>query len=109
VADQIDSSTTIEMLLAMLAKDSHTDSLRWFPDTAFDLGHHALALCGEVGEVANVVKKLQRGSLEEGEARDLLKSELADVFIYLLNCTAILKINLGLAYIDKQRFNQERF
>jgi len=99
----------VEVLFEVLQSASHQCSRLWFPDTAWDLGHHALSLCGEAGEVANVVKKLQRGSLEADEARDLLKGELADVLIYVLNCAAIAKINLGKAYLDKQKFNQERF
>jgi NTP pyrophosphatase (non-canonical NTP hydrolase) len=99
----------ISRIFEYLTAQSHQASKEWFPETAFDLGHHALALCGEVGEVANVVKKLQRGSLEEGEARDLLKGELADVFIYLLNCCAIARIDLAEAYFEKQKFNGERF
>jgi len=106
---QYPEENPVEVLFRVLQKESHYASLRWFPETASDLGHHSLALCGEVGEVANVVKKLQRGSLEEDEARNLLKGELPDVLIYLLNCAAILKINLGQEYINKQKFNQKRF
>lgn len=109
--DLIDGQTTIEMLLRILAKDSHTASHKWFPSTADRLDHHALALCGEAGEVANIVKKIQRGSLDENdpEVRRMLEDEVADVFIYLLNVVAILKMNLGKRYVEKQAFNQERF
>lgn len=48
------------------------------------------ALVGEVGEAANVVKKLNRyrdgvpgNKLTEGELRDQLRKELGDVFVYL--------------------------
>lgn len=97
------------MILAQMRDASHEASLRWFPDTAIDLGHHALALAGEVGEVANIVKKIQRGSLDISEGRELLKGELADVFIYLLNCCAIAKIDLAEEYFKKQSFNERRF
>lgn len=48
------------------------------------------ALVGEVGEAANVVKKLNRyrdgvpgNKISEGELRDQLRKELGDVFVYL--------------------------
>lgn len=48
------------------------------------------AVMGELGEAANIVKKLNRirdgvpGNKEtEGELREMLKRELADVYIYL--------------------------
>lgn len=48
------------------------------------------ALVGEVGEAANVVKKLNRyrdgvpgNKLSEPELRDQLRKELGDVFVYL--------------------------
>lgn len=107
--DKLHQEAAVEVLFKVLQSDSHQASLRWFPETAVDLGHHALALCGEAGEVANVVKKLQRGSLETSEGRDRLKGELADVLIYLLNCAAILQINLGQEYLKKQAFNEKRF
>lgn len=102
---------TVEMVLNILARDSHLASHSWFPQTADDLRHHVLGLCGEVGELANIVKKIDRGSmtLESEHHRDSLEDEVADVFIYLLNVVAILKMNLGKRYLNKQAFNQERF
>jgi NTP pyrophosphatase (non-canonical NTP hydrolase) len=48
------------------------------------------ALMGEVGEAANIVKKLNRvrdgipgNKLSEPELRDALRKELGDVFVYL--------------------------
>jgi NTP pyrophosphatase (non-canonical NTP hydrolase) len=48
------------------------------------------ALVGEVGEAANVVKKLNRyrdgvpgNKVSEQELRDMLRKELGDVFVYL--------------------------
>lgn len=60
------------------------------------------ALTGEVGEAANVVKKLNRvrdgiaGNREtEGELRAKLARELADVFVYLDLTFQRLGLNLG--------------
>lgn len=44
-----------------------------------DMRYNALAMCGEVGEVANVVKKEWRG---DGIERLRLRDELGDVFSY---------------------------
>jgi len=97
------------VVLNQMRDESHQASKEWFPETADDLNHHALALCGEVGEVANIVKKAQRGSIELDEAHAHLADELADVFIYLLNCCAITGLDLAEAYRQKQTFNEKRF
>jgi len=55
------------------------------------------AITGELGEAANVVKKLNRyrdgvpgNKLSEGELRDQLRKELGDVFVYLdLTCQSL--------------------
>lgn len=104
-------SNTYRLSLQCLA-----DSERWFGDTAgHDLGHHALALAGEVGEFANIVKKIQRGSLSIGDpkVRHHMATELADVYVYLLNLAGMLKIDLEKAYElvrvqNEQRFMEER-
>jgi len=41
-----------------LAIQCHEDVEKWFPDLAWNLPHQALGLCGEAGELANLVKKL---------------------------------------------------
>lgn len=42
-----------------------------------------LALAGEVGEFANIIKKRWRGDFETSQVRDQLEDELADIRIYL--------------------------
>lgn len=59
------------------------------------------ALVGEVGEAANVMKKIDRGDYTEDEAREHLSKELADVQIYLDLLAAKLKIDLGKVTMDK--------
>jgi NTP pyrophosphatase (non-canonical NTP hydrolase) len=90
------------------------DSMRWFGDTDVSLHavqHHALALAGEVGEFCNIVKKIDRGSLEFGNSQTQydLAMELTDVFIYTLNLAGLLKIDLAQAYRIKRAQNEERF
>jgi NTP pyrophosphatase (non-canonical NTP hydrolase) len=83
------------------------DSIRWFGDTVT----HTLALAGEVGELANIVKKIDRGSLN-GRApvvRHMMAMELTDVFIYVLNLAGIMGIDLEEAYKIKRAENEQRF
>ncbi len=64
----------------------------------------ATAVMGELGEAANVLKKVRRGDVTLDEVRSKLAKEFADVVTYLdilaLNCG----IDLGRATIDK--FNE---
>lgn len=41
------------------------------------------ATLGELGEAANLVKKIERGDFELDEVREKLADELADVLVYL--------------------------
>lgn len=87
------------------------DSQRWFPSTASDFEHHALALAGETGELCNVVKKIQRGSLDHTAAgvKHSLAMELVDVFTYTLVLAGLLHIDLEAAYYVKRTENEQRF
>lgn len=89
------------------------DSQRWFGDSpaSRDIPHHALALAGEVGEFCNIVKKVERGSLNFGDAtvRHNLAMELTDVFVYTLNLAGMLGIDLAKTYEIIRRQNNERF
>ena len=60
------------------------------PLTGWSTSDWMTALVGEVGEAANVVKKLNRyrdgvpgNKVPEAELRDQLRRELGDVFVYL--------------------------
>lgn len=86
-----------------------SDSEEWFPSVATSLQHHCLALAGEVGELCNVVKKIERGSIDEESARQCLVDETADVFIYLCNIAAVLGIDLEVEYDRKRAYNARRF
>lgn len=69
----------------------------------------ALALAGEVGELANVVKKLERGDYDFAHAVPLLKEEIADVLIYLLKLAYQTDIDLEAAFLEKLHKNRTRF
>lgn len=62
------------------------------------------ALTGEVGEAANIIKKIERGDFSLAEARQELGKELADVLTYLDILAFRAGIDLGEA--TKQKFNE---
>lgn len=86
------------------------DSREWFPDVANDLPFMLLALSGEVGELCNIVKKVERGTLEHTNEVHLdLAFEATDAFIYLLQVAGILGIDLIKTYEYKRQENLKRF
>ena len=59
------------------------------------------AVVGELGEYANLRKKVERGDMTMDEARPLLADELADVVIYLDILAHQLGVDLGNAVMEK--------
>jgi NTP pyrophosphatase (non-canonical NTP hydrolase) len=68
-----------------------------------------VALAGETGEFANVVKKIIRGDRSLVDSKGQLSSEIADVFIYVLKLSYQLEIDLEQAFMDKLKENEVRF
>jgi len=68
-----------------------------------------VALTGEVGEFANLSKKVARGDFTLDEVRDSLGSELADILIYLLKLADQLGIDLEQQFSNKLKLNEQRF
>lgn len=66
------------------------------------------AVMGELGEYANLRKKIERGDLSIEEGKSALADELADVVIYLDILAAQLGINLGEAVMSKWNRTSER-
>lgn len=62
------------------------------------------AVAGELGEAANIIKKIRRGDMTLEEARPALAKELADTQTYLDLLAMAAGIDLGRATIDK--FNE---
>lgn len=62
------------------------------------------AIVGELGEFANVSKKVDRGDFSVDYAREEMAKELADVQAYLFMLSTHLDIDLGKASVDK--FNE---
>lgn len=68
-----------------------------------------VSLTGELGETANIVKKIVRGDFKLEEKKDELGEEIVDIFAYLLKISYQLDIDLEDLYIEKMKKNQERF
>ena len=77
-----------------------------YPNRLRNLEYPTLGLAGEAGEVANVVKKIQRdfGGVVPDEIRAKLKDELGDVLWYISACAD----ELGLTLAEIAEFNVEK-
>lgn len=78
-------------------------------DNPRPLLHNVLSLSGEAGEVANLVKKYDRGDFSFERLMDDLPEELADVAIYLIKIAYQSDIDLEQAILSKMAINEERF
>ena len=92
---------------------NHNGNFKWnikVTDSNIEMLEFLLvSLTGEVGEVANIVKKIVRGDFKLVEKKQDIQEELADVFIYLLKLSYQLEIDLEKAYMEKMKKNRERF
>ncbi len=77
-----------------------------YPNRLKNLEYPTLGLAGEAGEVANIVKKIQRDFAGEisDETRAKLKDELGDVLWYISACAD----ELGLTLAEIAEFNVEK-
>jgi NTP pyrophosphatase (non-canonical NTP hydrolase) len=77
-----------------------------YPRRLRNLEYPTLGLAGEAGEVANIVKKIQRDFAGEitDEIRAKLKDELGDVLWYISACAD----ELGLTLDEIAAFNVEK-
>lgn len=105
------SDTDLSHAFHLLAKDMKADSQYWFPelhegDQMKLITHYALGLAGETGELVNLIKKMNRGSLIEAED---VSNEIADVFIYLVDLAHSLGINVWDAFVSKHHDLEERW
>lgn len=92
-----------------LIKQCQRDSQRWFPNISDDLPFAVLALVGESGELANLAKKVVRGSLSMEAARADMAEEAVDVLIYLCMIFGILDVDVAKIYREKRAKNELRF
>lgn len=93
-----------------LDKQYGLDHLREF--NTQNLGFMALALAGETGELANVIKKIWRGHVDENKMQQLfeaLDEEAVDVLIYLCEIILIAIPNFDAVWQEKHIELHERF
>ena len=82
---------------------SEASATALYPRRMSNLEYPTLGLAGEAGEVANIVKKIQRdhGGVLNDEIRAKLKDELGDVLWYISACAD----ELGLTLDEIAAFN----
>lgn len=82
-------------------------------DTLARLEYAVIGLMGEVGEIANLVKKARReralGVDVSGQLSPALSGEVADVLSYLLKLASEAQIDFSHAYLAKMCRNAHRF
>lgn len=100
-------------VLNEIAAQCVEDTQRWFGDKKHvsTINHQTLGMCGEVGEFANVVKKIDKGQLDLRDAKTKVRlaEELADIFTYMMSLAGMLNIDLEKAYIGVRINNERRF
>ena len=77
-----------------------------------------IGLFGEIGEFANLIKKLNI-DLEITSEKDLteklmksngaLKEEIIDIFIYLIRISTHMNVNISDEYLRKLKFNEKKY
>lgn len=86
-------------------KNSKGEPAHSMPDGSdWTLGEWMNAVAGELGEAANIIKKVRRGDMTLEEARPLLANEFADIITYLDITANQAGIDLNVSVADK--FNQ---
>ena len=92
---------------------SHNKNFNWAEDISEEnlqgLQFLTLSLAGEVGELANCVKKIIRGDEQFELSKDKIREELTDVFIYTIKLAYQMNIDLEESYLQKLEINKTRF
>ena len=73
------------------------------------LEHLLVCVMGEMGELANVVKKVRRGDGSYVENRDKIIEETVDIFVYVLKLANQVGFDLEAMYDRKMELNRIRF
>lgn len=109
------SSLTISDLLKKQREfdEKHIGDLPFFTSidetNLEDLEHLVVCMLGELGEFANVLKKVRRGDFPLSIAKAKLDEELVDVFVYLLKICGQFDVDLEAGYIQKMEKNTKKF
>lgn len=93
--------------------NKHYGNFRWNEEINEDniemLEYLVLALAGEVGETANIVKKIIRGDFSFREKKSELETEIIDIFIYIIKLAYQMDIDIENVYLQKLKYNQRKF
>lgn len=106
--------TLKELMTLQAAFDSqHGGRYRWgetiTQESVDRLDHSIVCLTAELGEVASLVKKVNRGDTTLNEARPAIEEEISDVLIYLIQLANQLDVDLEEVFRRRLRYNWERF
>ena len=74
-----------------------------------ELEHLIVCLLGELGEFANILKKVTRGDFSLEDVKSDLDEELVDAFIYLIKISNQFNVDLEEGYLNKLEKNKKRF
>lgn len=104
----IDTTNAGSLTFAQVREQNMARCRRWHGDKPWELNRWAVALTGEVGELCNVIKKLNRIAdaiqhigMDERVLREELPKEIADIFLYLDLLAAHAGVDLAAAVIQK--------
>ncbi|HEY8263238.1 MAG TPA: hypothetical protein VIG26_02660 [Methyloceanibacter sp.] len=112
-----------DSLASLIRQQIDADRAHGFPVDFVDdaarcsqISKDLVGLLGELGEFANLIKKVELTTTRPGYvsadlavAEPHLRQELADVQIYLLRLAHLLRTDLGKAVIEKMQSNDDRY
>lgn len=79
------------------------------PGSIEDARFFSLALCGEAGELANIIKKEWRGDFAMDERLEDIEGELADIVFYTFLLSRCLGVDIDGAMQKKFKVIKERW
>jgi NTP pyrophosphatase (non-canonical NTP hydrolase) len=92
-----------------IAYECGKDSEDWFPSTSDNAMFMILAACGEVGELANLQKKIERGTHAPDDLSGKMVEEAMDAIIYLFCYLDLEGQNVAALYERIRTANVGRF
>ncbi len=81
-------------------RDYQHDASMTIVNPAQTISYMTLGLVGEAGEVANKVKKFERGDYDEDRLCELVSGELGDVLWYIAGLATVLRLDLDIIALD---------
>ena len=97
------------MTLEEIIEECRNDSANWFPRTSLDLFFQASCAMAEMGELVNLLKKVERGTDVQELLQSQIVEEATDAFIYLMCVFGLLEVDPEESYHAKRAANAKRF